>query len=411
MSDPRKATRPDSQQSGGKVATGLEPGQEETTPQKVSSGQTQAVGDPRKSDGSAETPLITSSAPQEEAKKSRQRAKPPTLKNLSDLLRATYGGKRISINPKKEDIAAMLSAPKLEPSAWQELIDLSVCDRILDKTRGLMLLWMERFDDLVLGSQVRDFIYEVLRRHPAFLVTSLAGTLENRPDGPSEAGAVQALLVQSYTSLQWSEGFAALKKKDAEQCRLNALCCLLLWFRMTRGTSFERIQHYLHTSIWAPTARRHKTDPQKLRALMTTRDPAGIAVACSALESKVFEQSQQVVTARRAEERASMHAKGLEEELTSVNAKLGAAITQINQLAEEISRTKHAHGDERAHMHKDYEELRGRILRHLREEVSLLDEGLHALQRDPPKIHVMVDHAERAIDALKREIERLKGDS
>jgi hypothetical protein len=46
----------------------------------------------------------------------------------------------------------------------------------------------------------------------------------------------------------------------------------------------------------------------------------------------------------------------------------------------------------------------------LREEKDLLEEGLHALRKDPPRVHVMQDHAERAIEGLQNEINRLTGD-
>ena len=59
---------------------------------------------------------------------------------------------------------------------------------------------------------------------------------------------------------------------------------------------------------------------------------------------------------------------------------------------------------------EDYEKLRGQMIRRLKTEIELLDEGLHALRLDEPKIHVMDDHAERAIGGLKKELERLKRD-
>ena len=103
-----------------------------------------------------------------------------------------------------------------------------------------------------------------------------------------------------------------------------------------------------------------------------------------------------------------MHAKELEEKLASANAQIEAAKAQVERLENEIRSARSAYENEKAHMRNDYEELRGRVLRRLREELSLLDDGLQALRQDPPKIHVMDDHAERAIDGLKREMERLK---
>lgn len=73
----------------------------------------------------------------------------------------------------------------------------------------------------------------------------------------------------------------------------------------------------------------------------------------------------------------------------------------------QLERERREHEDEKAHMRDDYEKLRGRMLGRLRQEVSLLEDGLHALRKQPPKIHVMEDHAERVIDGLKREIEWL----
>jgi hypothetical protein len=273
-----------------------------------------------------------------------------------------------------------------------------------------MLFSKERFDDPILAGQVREFIRDVLRRHPVFLAESLAGVLENLPGAASEENAVRALISTQFTALQWPEGFAPLKKKEPEQCQVNALCCLLLWFLDTRGATIEQIRYYLQSSLWAPIASKHMTDLRKLRVLMTSRDPAGIAVACSLLEKQVLEKTQQAVAARTAEERATMHARHLKEELAGVRAELVESIAQGERLIEEFNSARTAHDNERAHMHSDYEELRGRVLRRLREELTLLDEGLHALQRDPPKVHVMLDHAERAIDGLKREMDRLRGD-
>ena len=51
--------------------------------------------------------------------------------------------------------------------------------------------------------------------------------------------------------------------------------------------------------------------------------------------------------------------------------------------------------------------MKGQTLRRLNEDSALLEEGLHALQREPPKVGVMIDHAERAIDGLKRAAERI----
>lgn len=304
----------------------------------------------------------------------------------------------------------MSSGPKLDAPQREELLRLSVSDRTLERTRELMLLSAERFTGQPLSGMVRDFVRGVLGGHPAFDSQSLAGVLENLPEAASEEAAIKILWSQSFANLRWPEGVAQLKKNQAEQCRLNALYCLLLWFRDARGLSIDRLQRHLYTAAWEPATSRDKSDVQKLKLLMHVRDCAALGIACSTLERKAMEHNQQAIAARDAETRASARVKDLDNQLAQVSARLEAERMQVERLNADMSNVKREYENEKAHMRDDYEDLRGRLLRRLRQEVSLLDEGLHALKRQPPKVHVMVDHAERAIDGLKSEIDRIKGE-
>ena len=53
----------------------------------------------------------------------------------------------------------------------------------------------------------------------------------------------------------------------------------------------------------------------------------------------------------------------------------------VEHSAEELQNERIERENEIAHLRDDYEQLRGRILGRLREEISLLNEGLHALRR------------------------------
>lgn len=52
--------------------------------------------------------------------------------------------------------------------------------------------------------------------------------------------------------------------------------------------------------------------------------------------------------------------------------------------------------------------LSGKCLHRMSEDVKLLKDALHAAERHPPKIHVVVDHLERVIYAMEKEISNLK---
>ena len=82
-----------------------------------------------------------------------------------------------------------------------------------------------------------------------------------------------------------------------------------------------------------------------------------------------------------------------------------------NRLAsatEELEAERRNRAIEKLQMQDSYESLRGRIVRRLEEELLLLQAGLHALRRHPPKVAVMDDHADRVIEGLTREIEHLR---
>jgi hypothetical protein len=329
---------------------------------------------------------------------------------LADLLRDAYGPKRKRLSVSKVDLKAMQSAPKPSSEQREELLRLAAADRTLDRSRELLLLSVERFAHHPISGEVKEFVREVLRRHPAYQSPSLHGVLDNLPEAATIDTAVAALAAQSFGQLQWPEGMSPLRKSEIDALRLAAVHCLLIWMLETRGISVDRIQRLLFSACWAQVAGRVSSDGKILRTLMLARDRTALAIVYSTLEKTVDEKTRVADAARSAEERARARADSLQSELEEVRIRLASEMSRRNELLEQVERERREHDDKEAHMRNDYEDLRGRVLGRLRQEVTLLDEGLHALRKQPPKVHVMDDHAERAIDGLKGEIERIKGE-
>jgi chromosome segregation ATPase len=235
------------------------------------------------------------------------------------------------------------------------------------------------------------------------------GVLRNLPEAMNDDDAIEHIWTQPFNALPWVEGLPPLTKKQAEQGRANALNCLLLWLQETRALPPERIQRHLATLVWEPAARRSKSEAQRLRALMSAKDRSALGIAYGSLEKRVSENRQQAVAAREGEEQANARASDLEKALAETNDALKDKTEALTGVRKEFETEKARHSADLAHARSELEDLRGRVVRKMREEVSLLDEGLRALRRDPPRIHVMEDHAERAIDGLKRGIEEIKG--
>ena len=335
------------------------------------------------------------------------RSKTPSVESVSQLLRSVYTGTFKRSILKEPELFAMQVAPKIRRSEWEELLTLASFDRTLDRTRQLMLLG-DGIGNHAVAIRIRDFSGHVLRRHPIFRIRSLAGVLENLGGVRTDDRAIRALTSHDYSSLSWSNHREPLKKSETSQCKTNAVYCLLLWIRATRGISVEAIRRHLQEHLWKPHAKRYETETKRIRVLMSKRIPAAALIACMLVEKQTLDQGRRADAARRSEERAANRALKLKAELVETRASLTKAQAEIDRLEKELIQKIQEFRNEQVYLKDDYEKLRGRVMRCLKDELSLLNDGLHALRREPPKVYVMVDHAERAIDGLKREMERLR---
>jgi hypothetical protein len=340
----------------------------------------------------------------------RSTNKAPAVQTFAQLLREVYQGKRTRLKLPKNALEAIQSAAKPDHAERVQLIDLAKADRTLQKTRDLMLFSAERLSTQPVATLVREFVGDVLRDHPAFRSPSIDGVLRNLPEAMNDDAAIEQLWSQPFGTLPWPEGHPPLSKKQAEQGRANALYCLLLWLRETTALPVERIQRHLASLVWEPAARRNKSDAQKLRALMSAKDRSALGTAYGSIEKRAAEYRQQAIAAREGEDRANARASELEKQLADANDAFKKETEALSTVRRELEAEKSAHAGDLAHARSELEDLRGRVVRKMREEVSLLDEGLRALRRDPPRVHVMADHAERAMDGLKRGIDEIKGE-
>jgi hypothetical protein len=274
-----------------------------------------------------------------------------------------------------------------------------------------LLLCAEKLGRHPLGAWLKDFVREVLRRHPAYQLRMLDGVLENLPDAAPMEFAVKALTTQPFSQLSWGDGSQPLKKSEIEMLRQASAHCLILWLRESRSIQLDRILPLLKEHCWAGPEGRPGNDAKQLRTLMSSRDRKALNIVFSSLETKVNDKNREATAARDGEQRMRRLAERTQASLNEANQLLEVATGRTDELTEQLQREKQRHANDVAHMRSDYEELRGRVLHRLRQEVTLLDEGLHALRKEPPKVHVMEDHAERAIDGLKKEIAKIKGEA
>ena len=336
----------------------------------------------------------------------QKRAKGTPLTSYGDLLHAAYGPVRRRWKPNSKEIREMQVGPKLDSPERAELLDLATSDMTLKRTRELMLFGMKRLDGSHSDRPIHGFVRDVLRRHPVYQSKSLKAALEH-PDAPPERHTVHVLVAETRLWCKRSK----LTKRNVNSCLVNALHCLLLWCAENRSTlpRVDDVLRYLQDELWTPPFTQRKTSEfEKLHALIGDRDPRATSVACSVLAKQVIELRQRIDTSRANARELQASLERTKEQLQETDDQLKDATERNARLDHVLGVARDRHANEKAHLQDDREKLRSSVVRRLKAELSLLEDGLHALRRDPPKVSVMDDHAERAIAGLTRELERLQ---
>lgn len=334
--------------------------------------------------------------------------KPVTeIRSLEQLLREVYESAKPRLSLKRSEVVALEAADLGIDNVRAELLNLAENDRTLDCTLQLMVI-STKFEGSETKTQITDFVREVLKYHPAFYSGFLAEFLDDRIGSVSEDRALRSLVSQNYASLPWPSGHLPLKKAQTAKCKANALQCLLLLIWSTREISLVRILDLLRTHVWARKGSRSNAESLQAVALIQARDATGATIIYDQLKTVNAKTVEALKASRIDEQNAIARAEDAERKLREVESIAHRKQIEIQALMNQVKSLTDDYANYKALSKDAYETLRGRVLNTLRSEVMLLDEGLHALRRDSPKIHVMDDHAERAMDALKSEIARLE---
>jgi hypothetical protein len=330
----------------------------------------------------------------------------PELESLEQFIAYAYSrkGQQVFLKPKIE--RKLAERPKLDNATRQRLLELAQKDLLLTVPRQLLLIGMQ-LNSSVLSAEVREFVGDVLCEHRAFGSPALVSALKNLPDSPDIARALELAASISFPMQEMSQG-RPLKRGEISRLRINAAYCLAIWFVETRGISLAELSRALFTALWQPQSARNRSVAARLRYLTEMFNVAGVGVATQVFKEEADRQAGLAEVAWREKESVLTRALLLEGDLERLQEELEDRDQQIVNLNDNLNDQKTSYEDTLAHQRDEFQHLRGRMLRRLRSEVSLLDEALHALRKNPPKVDVMDDHAERVVEALRAEIKNLE---
>ncbi len=332
--------------------------------------------------------------------------KAPIAGNVFQLVQKIYTAEFKRPKLKKSDVDLVRTGPLMSEPERSLVLDLAMSDITLTKTRQLLLIGLQ-FEGSRIQSELCGLSRDVLKLHPLFRDGSLPEVLDHLPGAGEEERLAKFLVSRTYDVVYRGERDTPMSKVQFRRCKTTALHCLLLFWAM-RGLTVEHVHRLMQAALWSPTTSRQVSPAGRLAVLIESKDPGAASVTYQLLSSELAEQKRRMELAQRAEENGSRKVIELTELLREKQTSLDEMSKTIESLQVALDGARKDYATARAHWEDDYAKLRGRVLGRLKTEISLLEEGLHALKREPPKVHVMLDHAERAVDALRDEANRLR---
>jgi hypothetical protein len=354
-------------------------------------------------------PTDQAGLPAEHSGTRKRSSRSKKITNVAELIAYIYArkGKPVTLRPKV--IKVVCQSPTLDPPAFNELLLLARNDLRLAVPVQLLLATLS-ISHTALRASLREFAGAVLREHPAFSSQQMNAALRNLPEAPDLERSLRLISSAEFLRRQPLPDKIKRKKRDLTALRVNATYSLALWFAETRGLKPEDMVEALFLSIWEPDGDQARDALRQFRLLTANHDVEAVGAACSIFKQRADNMSAAAARAQRGEAEALEESQKLTASVSKLGAELSNRQAEIAALETQMENQKQDYENKLAHERDDRENLRARVLRRLKDDVKLLDEGVHALQRDPPKVRIMEDHAERTLDALRKEIHHLEAE-
>lgn len=362
------------------------------------------------STSASETTRPSASPPLAERKPATKKG--PKFDDFEAFVRYAYSRKGQRVSLTKKDALHLAEAPMPEEAVFgAALADLVQADRLLAVPAQFFLAGIAHRRILPFWRQVERTYCSILRQHAASAAVfdSLqAARAEGAPNWPVIEAVSDPFYIASLSSVAPDKN---LKKSEASRLQGNVIFNVVLWLTQLAKADLRSVVQALHRYRWSSALATVPKELDRLRLLQKLTDDAAAGLVASAFVADAEEQrdAAKAAAAREAETAAAL--ADAQHRADVLGRRVEELTARVRSLQGEIKHTVEQHDAALAHAADDHERMRSRLVRRIEDEVDLLQEGLSALRRDPPKTHVMEDHAERAISGLRSELRSLSDGS
>lgn len=332
------------------------------------------------------------------------------IDDIAKFLTYAYSrkGQRVAISAKVKK--ALHANYNFHEKSRTRLREIAKDDALLAVPRQILLSARKANVSRNLKNSILNFVGDVMKQHPAFSIPEVEQVFSRSVHSTDPGGVLTALGAINYSKLPGIDNGKQFKPKDYNVLKYNIIYLLTIWFVETRGLSAEKLVPHIFSALWQPQALATKDDTERLQILTDIRELAGVGIACLSFKKQADRQMKITEITERKFESLSVQLR--EAKGSTEKSQQGVRVLEkrITELITALDIEKQAHDNARIHLGDDLESFRTRVVRRLKSEVKLLDEGLHALRDNPPKIWIIEDHVERVIDGLKKELREATSD-
>lgn len=205
------------------------------------------------------------------------------------------------------------------------------------------------------------------------------------------------------------------KEKKERLTKLRNLLFLNLIWQANQGWAgedeilrFLRAEGVFTTSTHYPTQAREAL--LKAAYAQANADFSPLGWLSRQIENTKARQASDLERLERDVKRLTAERDQARQEYSALRHEHDALLTRVNELEQALHHEKQNAKTTSVHLEDDKHRLRSQVTKVLRSEVPRLEEALTALQRDPPKLHIVSHYVDETLVHLKKILRETEGE-
>lgn len=350
------------------------------------------------------------------------------LKSVPELIEYAFSlqGKQVRVPQRVlKELAQTTAAELLEDENVSErLAELISSDPLLTVPPRLLVGLEEADATTLFKLRMARLLRVALRRHPLFAQSDDSGGADepdaagsDRIDTDALAGRIR-LRTSEVTAAELGIASGALKRTDRDRLRVNAITTVALIASTLEQWNLDLLVEYLDRYLWRDAIAKPRALPSRV-SIIESSVPEALGHVANVFGDRAERANRKTEAAVRDAAEAEARAKNLlarsvaadteSERLRLVvdgqRSEIATLQSHIETLQGQIDAERRERVIDQSHHIDDYEVLRTRIVRSLRKQVDLLEDGLHAARNQ--SYSVTEEFIERALESLSRELRQL----